>query len=373
MSSTLSAASTQWANRPADERFTSLHTMGAKLRFQRDHSKQVVLPSRKLEVRPDEANEMKGLKVFGANGVGYAPTHWAFGQLASLTGAPAGYLRTIPAPLAADCINFGMQFERDNKDAQVYLQKTINEDGTTTDATIRAVTGPNYGRIYNSDVVDSLISHFGDGITGDFRVPGEFGKAVTVNKANTTLYASDRDMFVFLADEINRVEIPNRRDGQSGSLARGFFIRNSEVGNATFDIETFFFDYACMNRTVWGVEGYKAIKLRHTASAPDKFMDEIAPALLAYRNNSTTNIVESVKAAQAARIDDVPEFLFKRFSKGVVAKIQATHLEEEQRPIETLWDASVAITAHAKSIVWQDERVAMERIGGGVLDLVKAN
>jgi hypothetical protein len=28
------------------------------------------------------------------------PTHWSFGQLASLVGAPAAYLRQLPAPLA---------------------------------------------------------------------------------------------------------------------------------------------------------------------------------------------------------------------------------------------------------------------------------
>jgi hypothetical protein len=29
-----------------------------------------------------------------------APTHWSFGQLSSLVGAPAAYLRQLPAPLA---------------------------------------------------------------------------------------------------------------------------------------------------------------------------------------------------------------------------------------------------------------------------------
>lgn len=368
--SILTAASSQWSSRPADERFTSLHTMGAKMRFQREHSKALVVPSKRIEVRPTEGDEMKSLRIHGPNGAGYAPTHWAFGQLASLAGAPAGYLRTIPAAIAADCINYGLQFERDVKGMGVYLQKTIGDDGTVMEAELRAVTGPNYGRIYNSDIVDQLIAHFGDGITGDFRVPGEFGRRVDVTKRKTTLFASDRDMFVFLADEENRVEMPDRRDGQSGSLARGFFVRNSEVGNATFDVETFLFDYTCSNRIVWGVSHHKSIKLRHTASAPDKFMAEIAPALKAYRQDSTHDIVLSIAAAKAARIDDVPEWLSKRFSKGVVAKLQAVHMEEEHRPIETLWDATTAVTAHAKSITWQDERVQMERMGGDILDLV---
>ena len=366
----LTAASTQWASRPSDERFTSLYAMGAKLQFQRDHSKSIVVASKRIEVRPDESNEMKGIKIYGPNGAGYAPTHWAFGQLAARAEAPAGYLRTLPAPMVADCLNYGLQFKREIDEVGVYLQKDISASGEVMDATLRAVTGPRYGRIFNSDIVDQLVKHFGDGRTGEFRVPGEFGKQVDITKENTTLFASDRDMFVFLADEENRVEIPNRRNGQSGSLARGFFVSNSEVGNSTFQVDTFLFDYTCSNRIVWGVSHHKSIKLRHTAAAPDRFADEIAPALHAYKNDSTKDIVSSIEAARAAKVDDVPEFLAKRFGKKTVAQLQAVHLEEEGRPIETLWDVSTAATAHAKTITWQDDRVAMERIAGDVLDLV---
>jgi hypothetical protein len=65
-------------------------------------------------------------------------------------------------------------------------------------------------------VVDALVERFGDGVSGHWRVPGIFGERVTVDKGNTTLYASDRDMFVFLADEDRRIEIPNRRNGKPG-------------------------------------------------------------------------------------------------------------------------------------------------------------
>ena len=36
-----------------------------------------------------------------------APTHWSFGQLASLVGAPAAYLRQLPAPLAGINLQYG--------------------------------------------------------------------------------------------------------------------------------------------------------------------------------------------------------------------------------------------------------------------------
>src|SRR5262245_19443929 len=36
-------------------------------------------------------------------------THWSFGQLASIAAAPPQYLRSLPAPIASDAINYGLQ------------------------------------------------------------------------------------------------------------------------------------------------------------------------------------------------------------------------------------------------------------------------
>ena len=95
---TLSQASKQWATRPAEERFTSLPGMLAMLETQRAITRAAVVSSRKLRAVPLDDNQ--GLIIEGPNGHGYSPTHWSFGQAAQLTGAPAGYLRALPAPLA---------------------------------------------------------------------------------------------------------------------------------------------------------------------------------------------------------------------------------------------------------------------------------
>jgi hypothetical protein len=325
---------------------------------QHDLSRELVVSSRRLQAVPD--TDHKGLTIFGPNGHAYAPTHWAFGQLAQLAEAPAAYLRTVPAELAADCINYGLQFKRQIEDVGVLLYK----DGV---AVLRAATGPKYGRVWNGQVVDALVSRFGDGLSGDFRVPGEFGQRGAITKDNTTLYGGDRDMFVFLADEEHRIELPNRRDGEPGSLARGFFTWNSETGKTTLGVATFLFDYACSNRIVWGTEGYEEIAIRHSAGAPDRFIEEISPALTSYANSSTDGVVRAIESARKARIEHVGEFLSKRFGRRVVADIQQAHEREEGRPIETLWDATTAITAYARSIEHQDRRVDVERIGGEVL------
>jgi len=357
---TLMQASAEWASRPADQRFTSLHDMQEMMQRMRDRSRNVIVSSRAITARPAHGNDIDVI-VAGGGGA-YQPTHWSFGQLAQRAGAPAGYLRTLPAEMAADCINYGMRFSRSVEDVGILLHKDEAP-------VLRAATGPGYGRIWNADIVRTLVEHVGDGVSGDWKVPGEFRQAVQVTKDNTTLYASDRDMFVFLADEKHRIEIPNRRNGQPGSLARGFFIWNSEVGKTTLGIATFLFDYVCANRIVWGAKEYKKITIRHTAGAPDRWIEQVEPALIEYAASTQSTVLDTVKAAQAKKIDDVSEFLTNRFGKKVAAAIEAVHVEEEGRPIESLWDATTGVTAYAKQLPHQDARVEIERAGGEILEL----
>ena len=371
---TLMQANEQWSKRPADQRFVSLLDLQKKVNTDRENSIGSVVSTRKIKVIPHPANPMKGVTIEGSSGL-YDPTHWSFGQLASLAGAPAGYLRTLPAPLVADAMNYGLRFNRDAEDVGVLRTKTSldlgDDSGITEHVELRAATGPRYGRIWNGDIVDSLVQRFGDGLSGDFRVPGEFGKAVPVTKENTTIYGSDRDIFVFLADEVNRVEVSNRRDGQAGSLARGFFVWNSEVGSQTMGVGMFLFDYVCMNRIIWGVKEFKEVRLRHTMSAPERFVEEVAPILTAYSQASALPIEQTIKAAQAAKIEsDLDVFLKNRFTAAESTAIKAAHMREEGRPIETIWDATAGVTAYAKTIRNQDNRVSMERKGGALLDLV---
>ncbi len=198
--------------------------------------------------------------------------------------------------------------------------------------------------------------------------------ALEITKENTTLYAGDRDMFIFLADEERRIEVPNRRNGQPGSLARGFFVWNSEVGAATLGIATFLFDYCCSNRIVWGAEGVQEIRIRHTSGAPHRMIENVVPALQRYAEASATGIQDQIKDAMAHKLaskDRVTQFLEKRFTKSQAKAIALAHIDEEARPIESLWDVTVGATAYAKSLTNQDDRVAIERKAGDVLRMAK--
>lgn len=363
---TLMRASHQWSSRPDDQRFVNLNDLYDVVASSRQNSREKIVSSRRLEFRPTEADPRWGLEVVGQNGTPATPTHWSFGQLAQLSGAPAGYLRSLPAPIAADALNFGLKFNREIEDVGVLLTRSGDE------IEMRAATGPRYGRIWNEDIVKALLDRFGDGVTGDWRVPGEFGKAVQVTKDNTTIYGSDRDIFVFLADETHRINVPDRRNGHSGSMARGFFVWNSEVGSQSIGMATFLFDYVCCNRIVWGAEQVKEVRIRHTVSAPDRWLEEVTPILVEYANSSAKPVEDTIKAAQARKIDKLDEFLGKRFSAREVSAFKTAHEAEEGRPIETLWDVVTGATAYAKNIKHQDNRVDLERKAGKLLDLVAA-
>lgn len=355
--------SRQWASRPADQRFTSLTALAAATRAAYDRSVARVVETRELTARPVDDG---GLAVCGPDGSPVGLTNWAFGQLAQRASAPAGYLRDLPAELAADCVNYGLRAGV-SESVGVLLRK--DDAGMPS---LHAMTSPTYGRIWNASIADALVRGFGDGVTGPFRVPGEFGKQVTVTNENTTLYASDRDMFVFLADETHRIEVPNRRDGKPGSMARGVFVWNSEVGAATLGIATFLFDYVCCNRIVWGAAEYKEIKLRHSSGAPARWIADAMPRIEQYANSSAAGVTQLLVDARAKKIGDddaVKTFLHNRFSKSEATAIVAAHWVEENRPIESLWDATTAVTAYAKTIPFQDKRVAVEREGGRILAL----
>ena len=140
--------------------------------------------------------------------------------------------------------------------------------------------------------------------------------------------------------------------------------------SGTLSIGFGYFDSFCANRMIRGAEDFREFSIRHTSGAPERYLTEAAPAIKKFMESSTRDLTQRIAAAQAKRLDAPPaEFLRKWFAAPAVKKIEAAHMTEENRPIETLWDCNTGITAYAKSIPWQSERLAVEKLGGKVLDL----
>ena len=112
-----------------------------------------------------------------------------------------------------------------------------------------------------------------------------------------------------------------------------------------------------------------AIRPSCTRSRLVSGIDEIAPALESYSNASTRGITAAIEDARSKKIDDVEKFLAERFGRRMISSLTKVHELEEGRPIETLWDATTAVTAYARSIEHQDRRVEVERQAGEILAL----
>ena len=365
--------SSEWFSRPADERYLSLSELARSVRDRADRSRTRVVESALIHVEANRSDPERLALVLPGTDTAIAPTHWSFGQLAGLVGAPAAYLRQLPAALAAINLQYGLS---SNRAEQI---KTLETDDGRTE--LRAVTGPDYGRIFDAELVEAVQRIAGNG-TGDTRwkVPGVldwstrvYNPRVDITKDTTTLYASDRDVFLFLADDLNPIEAGRLPDGSPDLYFRGFYCWNSEVGSKTLGMASFYLRAVCQNRNLWGVEDFEEITIRHSKYAANRFAHEVAPALLNFANSSPLPFVNGIRAAReriVARTDeDRTDFLRRRgFSKAETGKIIDTVLAEEGRPPESIFDFVQGITAVARDKPHQDARLDMEGKAKKMLD-----
>ncbi len=357
--------SSEWFSRPDDERYLSLSVLHntVRSRAERATARTVETKSLRVEARTNDVSRLS-LAIPGCPELA-APTHWSFGQLCGLVGAPAGYLRQLPAPLAGINLQHGLTSHR------AELVKTLEADDGRIE--LRAVTGPDYGRIWDHELVEAVMRIAGDGV-GDTRwkVPGTLDWStmthnpfVEVTKDTTTLYASDRDVFLFLVDDTHPIEAGRLPNGDPDLYFRGFYCWNSEVGSKTLGMASFFLRAVCMNRNIWGAEGFEEVSIRHSKFAAHRFAHQAAPALERFADSSAAAFVSGIRAAReriVARSDEDREvFLRKRgFSKTETSTIIATVLGEEGRPPESIYDFVQGITAVARDRPHQDARLDLE-------------
>jgi hypothetical protein len=365
--------SSEWFSRPADERYLSLSELMTAVKGRAERSRTRTVESAAVRVEADRGDAERLALVLPGSDQPIAPTHWSFGQLAALVGAPAAYLRQLPAPLAGINLQHGLTSHRAEQ------VKTLETDDGRVE--LRAVTGPDYGRIYDHELVAAVQRIAGNG-TGDTRwkVPGVldwstgvYNPLVDITEATTTLYASDRDVFLFLVDDLNPIEAGRLPDGSPDLYFRGFYCWNSEVGAKTLGIASFYLRAVCQNRNLWGVEDFEEITIRHSKYAASRFAHEAAPALTRFANSSPQPFINGIRQAReriVARTDeDRTEFLRKRgFGKAETAKIIETVLAEEGRKPESVFDFVQGITAVARDKPHQDARLDLEARAKKLLD-----
>lgn len=394
----LTAASHQWATRPDDERFSSLSEMLKQTRHYKDMSRETETNTRQLQVMGDDS---LGEIITTCGQAKVLFSHYGFGRFCGLIGAPANYLRSLPASMAGSLLQHGLISSPTQN-----LNLLIQANGFQR---IRAATSAKYERIWNADVVEQLNQLQQDRPSWQvpparparanqkgarpateqdclrLRMPG-LGIQPGDMIAPAGLYASDHDMFAFLVNESRLID----GGGQGNEpMARGFYVSNSEVGERTFTLTMFLYSFVCGNHIIWGAKHVREIRIRHIGTRARDYHQELWRMIHDYTNEAASKDERLIRAARTFKLIDAPigAMSTKQLQEKVcdrvyklqtgITKAQTERAWElggkfarEHGEPDTAWGFVGGLTRLSQQTTYADERERMDRAAGRILDLV---
>ncbi len=382
--SNLTAAHNQWATRPADERFWGLKDLQQTLIKRKQGTSEVEMPSAEIRsvVRDNQ------LCLVGKSNNPAQLSHWSFGKLCTKIEASAEYLRTLPAELASQCVNYGLAAKAENQPAQLLLQRN---EGITT---VRSIM-TDYDRLWNLDIVNALIPGLNNGwmipparpAVNDARarpateadiIPNQDDFALSVKVgdmiAPAGVYEGDRDMFLFLVNPTRIID-----DGGKG-LMRGVFIWNSEVGAGAFKLQSFLLENVCSNHICWSASQVNSFRLYHRGEKIKNFSSNIHRSLAALMPTDLSKEEEMIKVAKNYEIapdkKKLIETLYDQKSFNISKKDAENAFEWAERYEKTAgsapttaWGFVHGLTRYSQKQTHADARHKLDVIGGKILAL----
>lgn len=378
----LTQASRQWSERPSDQRFWTLQELldRTKLYAEQCVVKPVALSDCLVTTNGDD------LRLIGPEGGSAEFMHYSFGQISGLAQAPASYLRTLPAELAASCLNNGL--ERVNGEQSLMFHKNGGLH-------LRCVTSDKYARIWNWEVAElALALQEQEGwVTPPARPSGipdvqtriATQSDVLRNSAHPTLgikvgdtispaglYASDHDCFIF---QVNEEAVIDAGGGET--MYRGVFWRNSEVGECKWRGTFFLYDSICGNHIVWGAKVLAEIAIRHTGRAREAFAEAMA-SVNAYISHAASEDEVRIKTAKSHVLgtnkDDIVKLVFgkqlglsKRECEDAYV-LAVRHNEDHGGDPTTAWGYAAGVTRLSQGR-WADDRDRMDRSAGKIIEM----
>jgi hypothetical protein len=387
MTTNLTAASRQWASRPADERFWNLQDLDAHTRKMRDGAKEAEVNLARLKVLDMDGDlRLVSHDSTGRQGTPAHFTNFSFGQFCRRLEAPAEYLSRMPSHIAASCLNTGLMANGGDK-----ANLLLHQNGQLT---VRAALSDKYDRIWNADLTNRLAN-----LPQGWRTPparpafpnqpgtrpatekdvleskaGGGGLSINVGDliAPAGLYASDRDMFVFQVNEQNRI-----KDGTPEGLSRGFFLQNSEVGDSALKMTMFLYRHCCGNHIVWDASQINTVRIRHIGNANNRAWALMGHELNGYAHASAAGIEANIGKAKVLCLgpnkDAVLDMLFgKRISTRKILEASwdaaERNIDQDGAP-DTAWGFAQGMTRFSQTVQYANVRTAIDRAAGEVLAL----
>ena len=273
----------EWASRPPDERYASVHALYEAARARRARIEERTIETGEFRTEADRHRRSRHSRVVGSHRRSDA---LELRPARDHRQRAANYLRTLPAAIASSAINYGLQ--RQHRDEhQLFVERTAPW-------TVHAITSPRYARVHHHElagrVLDLMALHPAWHLPLGYK-DGEFG----AERVPSGAYLGDRDMFLFLVDGNRDLDDPT--DRTHAGLFRGFILRNSDVGAAALTLDVFLFRMVCGNHIIWGFQHVAGFRRRHVgASIQDAWttsLDGVRAALDADTANDRTLLLRA--------------------------------------------------------------------------------
>ncbi|MGE0703784.1 MAG: DUF932 domain-containing protein [Vicinamibacterales bacterium] len=351
----------EWATRPPDERYASVHAL-----YEAARARHARIEERPIETATfrTEADDSGDLVMRETSGRAASLTHWSFGQLATIASAPPSYLRTLPAEIASSAINYGLQ--RHARDQHALFVERV------APWTVHAITSPRYARVHHHElagrVLDLMAQHPAWHLPLGYK-DGEFG----AQKVPSGAYLGDRDMFLFLVDGNRDLDDPT--DHTRAGLFRGFILRNSDVGAAALTLDVFLFRVVCGNHIIWGFQHVAGFRRRHVGASIQEAwttsLGDVRAALDADTANDRTLLLRSTAQELGPTRDAVLDTVVRRLDLSQKQAAEAYTLAEqyETNP-RSIWGYVQGLTRLSQHTPWQDGRYVLDRAASRLLTTV---
>ncbi len=343
--------------RPGDVRYDSPEAFMRAMADVRARAAESVCDLRSLRCEPTPAGDVS---IVGTAGVPARMTHYALGQLCQRVQAPADFVRSLSAPLAASVLSERLAgADRDRETGLLFAQHGAHGAG---ELVLRAATGPKYGRVWNADVALACAE---TATRAGFSAPVAFRSAArhagldhlastpgttATEHALPCAVANDREAFLFLVDYDAQIRVP----GYDAPLFRGFFLSNSETGAGSLVWTGFLLDGVCCNLNVWGAREVTEIRLRHTANVHDR-TPALYDAARALAQTSAREDEERIRSAQRTLVADT--------HAGVVSKLFGMQLPGVTKAV-----AAAAVDVAASTPRYGDPR-SVWAVGNGLTEV----
>lgn len=366
MTTTITTAQREYYKRPADERFETLGAMLDSARHDKAHSVERTYNLRDLRAIPEPTSTAPIQLVSPKGQAGL--THYAFGQLARTIGAPAAYLRTLPAGLVADAVNHGLQeATASGTDAKLL----IKANGVAP--VIRSCTSETYGRLWDADLYGDIDRYFGDAARNN-QGSAWMTPPAWPGSPPSGQYRGDRDSFVIRVDGGSIVTDPSRGNaGDSGQMYRGIMVRNSEVGHCSVSLECVLYRYICGNHCLWGAVIDRQYRRRHVGHSVGRdTVREILQLARSFSQRSASQdetiirglIDHEIAHTKEAVIDELKKIGYSK--ADAMEAYAACELHEQVSP-RTYWGIVQGTTRISQASGYQDDRLALDQLAATVL------